>query len=126
MLRRVRGEALEMIAEIDEGMLNFRKQGADFFGPTFEAGFARPDSLSVVKRVRPLGIVRGFEIAEQAHIEKIRSAGQKFERAFRGMIEIGGVGPSPADAVFLEKMCDARQVPGGVSELNGEAKIARE
>ena len=51
---------------------------------------------------------------------------QEFERREIAFVQAAGVGPNPADAVFLEKVNDLRTMPAGVTELDRKAEVVRE
>src|SRR5207244_10565772 len=73
-----------------------------------------------------IAIVFRAVVAEEAQIKKIGRARQEFERREIAFVQRAGVGPNPADPVFLEKMNDLRTMPGGVTELDRKAEVARD
>src|SRR4030095_5644526 len=76
--------------------------------------------------VPSIDIVFRCVIAEQTQIEKIRGTRQEFERSKIPLVKRRGVGPYPANAVFLQKTNDLRSVPSGMTKFNRETEIARQ
>ena len=73
-----------------------------------------------------IAIIFGGVIAEQAHIEKIGSTRLEFKRGQIALIQGGGIGPDPANPIFLEKPDDLRPVPAEMTKLDGKPKVVRQ
>src|SRR5436190_13754508 len=98
----------------------------DLKRPALERCFAFPKKFTVTMDSSTVAIVFRAVIAEEAQIQKIGRARQEFERREIAFVQRAGVGPNPADAVFLEKMNELRTMPAGVTELDRKAEVARE
>src|SRR5712671_3314230 len=70
-------------------------------------------------------VFRGV-VAEQTEVNKIGGGGQELERREVAFVERTGIGPDPANPVFLDETDVLRPVPAGVAELDGETEIARQ
>jgi outer membrane protein assembly factor BamD len=70
-------------------------------------------------------VLRGV-IAEEAQIKEVGRARQEFEGREIAFVQRTGVGPYPANAVFLEKVNDLRAMPPAMAKLDRKAKVAWE
>ena len=115
-------ESLEMIANERPDVSHLRKVTFDPEGPAIERCFPLPQQLFVTMQMFPVRTVFGGIIAQQTEIEKIRRPGQELKRRQVALVERSGVGPDPADPVFLEQTDDLRPVPSRVPEFDGESE----
>src|SRR4051812_9340862 len=67
-------------------------------------------------------VIFGGIITEQPEVQEISCTGEKLEWGKIAFVEWGGVGPDPADAIFLQQMDELREVPARMSEFDGESK----
>ncbi len=97
----------------------------DFERPAFERRFPLPEKLAVTMDAPTIAIVFRPVIAEQSEIKKISCLGQKLERREIALVQGTGIGPHPANAMFLKKPNNLRPMPARMAKLDGEAKISR-
>ena len=71
-------------------------------------------------------VVFGCVIAEQAEVQKISGAWQKFEGRKVSLVERSGIGPDPADTVLFHESNELRPMPAGVAKFNGKPEITRQ
>ncbi len=98
----------------------------DLERPALERCFAFPKEFAITMNSPAVPIVFRGVIAEKAQIKKVGRARKEFERREIPFVQRAGVGPNPADAVFLEKANDLRTMPAGMAKLDREAEVARE
>jgi hypothetical protein len=65
-------------------------------------------------------------ISEQPKIKKISRAGKEFERREIAFVKRTGVGPDPANAMFLKQSDDLRAMPAGMPEFDRETEVTRQ
>src|SRR5262249_1210825 len=73
-----------------------------------------------------IDIVFGCVIAKQTQVKKIGGARQKFEGREISLVERGGIGPHPADAVLFQQPDKLRPMPAGISKFDRKPEIPRQ
>src|SRR5215471_5085046 len=77
-------------------------------------------------RMASVDVVFGCVIAEQAEVQKISGAWQKFEGRKVSLVERSGIGPDPADTVLFHESNELRPMPAGVPKFNRKPEIPRQ
>src|SRR5947207_233621 len=98
----------------------------DLKRPALERRFPFPKKFAVTMNSSTVAIVFRTVVTEETQIQKIGCPRQEFERREIAFVQRAGVGPNPADTMFLEKMNDLWTMPAGVTELDRKAEVARE
>ena len=119
-------EAFEVVVHESPDAARIGQMPLDLERPALERGFAFPKKLAVTMDAPAVAIVFRGVIAEQAQIKEIGRARQEFEGREIAFVQRAGVGPNPADAVFLEKANELRTMPAGMAKLDRKTEIARE
>ena len=73
--------------------------------------------------VATVDAVFGCVIAKQTQVKKISGAWQKFERRKVSLVESSGIGPDPANTVFLHQPNKLRPMPARMAKFNGKPEI---
>src|SRR5215472_17379463 len=76
--------------------------------------------------VAAIDIVFSCVIAKQTQVKKIGGARQKFEGSKISLVERGGIGPDPADAVLFQQPNELRPMPASMSKFDRKPKIPRQ
>ena len=125
-LGRFRRQALVMIVHEGPNAAHFLQVSLDLQGPAFQRGLALPEQFSISMHARAIpSIFRGV-VAHEPHVEEVSCVRPKFERSQVPFVQWTGVGPGPAHAMFFEQPDDLGPMPASVTELDREAKFARQ
>lgn len=119
-------EAFEMVVHEGPNAPRVGEMPLDLKRPTLEGCFAFPKKLAVTMDAPAVAIVFRGIIAEKPQVKEISRSRQEFERGEIAFAELAGVGPNPADAVFLKKANELRTMPAGMAKLDRKAEVARE
>src|SRR5437868_239888 len=65
-------------------------------------------------------------IAKEAQVDKVGGGRQELEGREIAFVKRTGVGPNPANAIFLEQPDMLRSMPAGVAKLDGKSEVARQ